>query len=484
MIAELRSQDVQVWADGDTLRCNGPKEVLTSGLMAELRSRKSDLLAFLRVHGWPNGSPGMDSTPMWEQIPPTDRNQPSSLSYAQERMWFLSRVDGNTAQTNQFQGFYIDGPLQVDVLERGLMAIEQRHHVLRTKIRTVEGVPMQVVSSSSSVRLPVLDLQQHADQDDAVKQVIRETAETPFDLEAGPLWRVRLLRLGPARHILLATMHHIICDGWSRGVLLNELAILYAAFSQGKACPLPKLSIQYADFAVWQRQRVPRAVLEQHIAYWKRQLAGAPPVLELPTDRSRPVIYRYRGQLERLEIPADITSGLERLSRRSRASLFMVLHAAFSVLLSRLTGSTDVIIGTPVANRTRPELEPLIGVFINNVVLRTDLSDNPSFVALLERVRRVALDGYAHQDLPFEQLLQALQPVRDPSYPPLFQVMFNLQTGPDSSLRIPKLTLTPIEAETHITDNFWHSTSKLQATASRVLSTTIRICLMAPQSAG
>lgn len=445
IIAELRAQHVHLWADGDAIRFRGPKGILTPELMAFLKANKAALLDALH-----ESDSSFDlSVSVPEPIRPVDFSHPLPLSFAQERMWFLDRIGANTDQLNQFRGFSIEGPLRVDILEKCLEEIERRHSILRTTIHLIEGAPRQVVSLSSGVRLVVSDLQ--GDQNAAVEvaRAIRETAETPFDLENGPLWRVQLLRLGSTRYVFLAAMHHVICDGWSTGVFWRELATLYTSFRQGQPSPLPELPLQYADFATWQRLQAQHEAMKQQTRYWKTQLAGAPPLLELPTDRPRLAGYRYHGRVERFTISLDLTTQLEQLGRRHRATLFMVLHAAFSVLLSRIANSTDIVIGTPIANRTRPELESLIGPFLNTLALRINLSGDPSFVVLLERVRKVALDGYTHQEVPFEQVLQALQPPRDSSYPPLVQVMFNLQNVADQPLSISGLTVTPMETRAH-----------------------------------
>jgi hypothetical protein len=273
-----------------------------------------------------------------------------------------------------------------------------------------------------------------------------EAAQQPFDLAQGALVRCHLWQVDDAESILLLTMHHIISDGWSIGVLIQELAALYEAYALDQPSPLPKLAIQYADFAHWQRQWMPHHGLEQ-LAYWKQQLAGAPAVMELPTDHPRPSVQTFRGGVQSFLLPAALNASIEHLSQQMGVTPFMTLLAAFQLLLYRYTRQPDVVVGSPIANRHRAEVEALIGFFINTLVLRTDLSGNPTVLDLLKRVREVALEAYAHQDLPFEQLVEALQPARNLSHTPLFQVMFVLQNAPTPSLELAGLTLHPLQLE-------------------------------------
>jgi hypothetical protein len=255
-------------------------------------------------------------------------------------------------------------------------------------------------------------------------------AQRPFDLSLGPLFRAALLRLGAEDHVLLLNMHHIVSDGWSVGVLINELSWLYESFRQGKASPLAPLSLQYADYAVWQREWLQGETLDQHLAYWKGHLEGAPALLELPTDRPRPPVETFRGDVKNIQIPSDLTQRLKRLSRQENVTLYMTLLAAYNVLLSRYSGQEDIVVGTPIANRNRSEIENVIGFFANTLPLRCSVAGDPSFHELLRRVREVALGAYAHQDLPFEKVVEALRPERSLGYNPIFQVIFALQNQP------------------------------------------------------
>ena len=271
-----------------------------------------------------------------------------------------------------------------------------------------------------------------------------EEAQRPFDLARDLLLRARLFRLGEADHILFLTMHHIASDGWSMGLLVRELSILYEAFVEGKPSPLPELPIQYADFAVWQREWLQGEVLEKQLGYWRKQLEGAPALLELPTDRPRPAMQSYRGAVMPWELPKPLLVALRELSRREGATLFMTLLAGFQTLLHRYTGGDDILVGSPIAGRNRMEIEPLIGIFVNTLVLRGDLSGNPSFRTFLGRTREAALGAYAHQDLPFERLVEELHPERDLSRSPFFQVMFVLQNAPREAAALAGLEVTPM----------------------------------------
>src|SRR6185369_10941736 len=284
-------------------------------------------------------------------------------------------------------------------------------------------------------------------------------AGLPFDLTTGPLLRVRLLCLGPQEHVLLFTLHHIVGDGWSMSVLVKEVGALYSAFSEGSPVTLPELTIQYADFAHWQRRRLDGGVLEGLLAYWKNQLRDLPS-MDLPSDRPRPSALSFRGGRQRVLLSEALTTAIKSLSAQEGATLFMTLLAAFQALLYRYSGQEDVVVGSNIAGRNRKEIEGLIGFFVNNLVLRTDLSGNPTFRQILGRVRDVCLNAYAHQDLPFDWLVEELQPDRSLSHNPLFQVMFNLQNMPASNLELPGLTLTSLNVHTHtsrfdLTLNMW-----------------------------
>lgn len=367
------------------------------------------------------------------------------LSFAQQRLWLLHQLDPHSTAYNLSQAVRLKGALNPLLLEQSLNLVAQRHEALRTTFSVVDEQPVQVISPALPMPLTVIDLG-HMSQVEQQSEVQR-WARQPFDLTQGPLLRVKLLRLAPAEHVLLITMHHIISDGWSMNNLLREIFTAYQAFLNNNSPTLPRLPIQYADYAIWQREWLQGDTLKTQLDYWKRQLNGAAPLLDLTLDYPRPATQDFRGARQRLTIPENIVEGLKLLCRQEEATLFMVLLAAFKTLLYRYTGQTDLIIGTPIANRNRSELEGLIGFFVNTLVLRSNLSGNPSFQNLVRRVRAVALDAYTHQDLPFEKLVEELQPPRSLSYNPLFQIMFILQNTPNQIPQLPNLAIQPVELE-------------------------------------
>jgi len=441
-LSELRHLDVKLWNEGDRLRYKAPKETLTPALLQELKERKAEILAFLHKA---NAATSSNLSPI---LPvPRDGNLP--LSFAQARLWFLAQLEPDSPAYNIPAAFRLTGLLNVTALSQSLSEIVRRHEVLRTTFPSVDGQPKQVISLDTALTLPVIDLRElPPDQGlSEAQRLATEEAQESFDLATGPLFRVKLLRLEEAEYMLLVTMHHIVYDGWSHDIFLRELAALYDAFSSGKPSPLPELPIQYADFAHWQREWLQGEVLESQRDYWKQQLNGSLPILQLPTDYPRPPVQTYQGGYQSLELPKNLTQALKALSQQERVTLFMTLLAAFQTLLYRYTGQEDIIVGTPIAGRNQVEAEGLIGFFVNTLALRTYLSGNPSFQELLGRVREVALGAYAHQDLPFEKLVEELQPGRDRSRTPLFQVMFVLQNTPTSALELPGLTVNSLNLD-------------------------------------
>ena len=350
------------------------------------------------------------------------------LSFAQQRLWFLEQLDPGNATYHIPVAYRLTGPLDSTALEQSLNEIVRRHAILRTTFATVDAQPVQVIVPTRALPLARTDLREFPEAQRAVEAQRRAlaAAQQPFDLAHGPLVRATLLRLGEAEHVLVMTLHHIVADGWSLDVLMREVTTLYAAFSRGQPSPLSELPIQYTDFAVWQRQWLQGAVLETQLAYWRQQLRGTPAMLDLPTDYRRPPVQTFRGAQQALQLPQALTAALKALSQGERGTLFMTLLAAWKILLQRYTGQDDIVVGAPIAGRSRMETEGLIGLFLNTLVLRTNLSGHPSFRALLQRVREVCLGAYAHQELPFEKLLEELQPERSPSHTPLFQVFFNM----------------------------------------------------------
>jgi len=370
------------------------------------------------------------------------------LSFAQQRLWFLSRLESGSAY-NMPAALRLGGALDVAALAATCAEIERRHEVLRTVFPSAAGRPRQVVWEPRRELLPVIDLAAlpEAARRAEAERLTAAEVHRPFDLDAGPLWRVALLRLARAEHVLLVNLHHVVCDGWSVGLLSRELAALYAAFHEGRPSPLPELPLQYADYAAWQRERLSGPVLEELLRYWTERLAGSPPVLELPLDRPRPAVQSFRGARLSLDLPPTLVDGLRELGRGEGATLFMVLAAAFQTLLSRYSRQDDVLIGTPVAARNRAEIEPLIGLFVNTLVLRSDLSGEPSFRALLAQVRRVSLGAARHEEMPFERLVEELHVERSLGHSPLFTVMLALQNAPPARLALPGLDLERLEID-------------------------------------
>jgi len=358
---------------------------------------------------------------------PVLRDKDLPLSFAQQRLWFLDQLEPGSSVYNILSAIQLAGTLNVSALEQSLQEIVNRHEALRTTFSTVDAVAVQVIAPSLKLTLPVINLSETAEaqREEEARRLAKEEGRRPFDLTRGPLFHLCLLRLAHENHILLLTLHHIVSDGWSMEVLYRELSVLYEAFSDGKSSPLTDLPIQYADFAVYQRQWLRGEVLDNQLSYWREQLADVA-TLQLPTDRPRPAMQTYRGKTQSVELSETLTHGIKTLSHKNNVTLFMTLLAAFQCLLHRYTGQNDIAVGSPIANRTRHEIESSIGFFVNTVVMRSDLSGDPTFPELLRRVRDVALGAYAHQDLPFEKLVEELQPERDLSRTPFFQVFFNM----------------------------------------------------------
>jgi amino acid adenylation domain-containing protein len=387
-----------------------------------------------------------DGLPVLPPVVPVGRDAPLPLSFAQERLWFLDRLEEGGSFYNIATGLHLNGPLDPSALERALGEIVRRHEALRTVFRQEEGAPIQVIVPFTGFVLPVAELSGAQEAD--VRRLAADEGVRPFDLAAGPLFRATLLRLAPEAHVLLLTMHHVVSDGWSLGVLLREMSALYAALRAGEAPSLPPLPVQYADYAVWQREHLQGEVLGRQLAYWKERLAGAPELLPLATDHPRPPALTYRGERIPVALSASLVERLEAVGRAEGATLFMVLLGAFGVMLSRYSGSEDIVVGSPIAGRTRGEVEGLIGFFANTLVLRTDLSGDPPFRALLRRVREATLGAYEHQDVPFEKLVAELQPERSLSHTPLFQAMLILQNTELADGGMAGLDVRPAELET------------------------------------
>ncbi|HYP52459.1 MAG TPA: condensation domain-containing protein, partial [Pyrinomonadaceae bacterium] len=371
------------------------------------------------------------------------RDSELPLSYPQQRLWFLDQLEPDSPFYNVPTAVRMTGRLDAAALEESLRQVVRRHESLRTSFAVVEGRPVQVINEDAPVSLPVIDISHLSfdEREREARRLAREESRRPFSLTCAPLMRAVLVRLSEDEHVIVLTMHHIVSDGWSMEVLVREMSALYEAFSEGKPSPLAELPIQYADFAAWQRNWLQGEVLEAHLDYWKKRLAGTSGVLELRTDRPRPAAQTFRGAMRRVELPADLSEQINDFSRRENVTPFMTMLAAFNVLLRRESGQDDIVVGCNIANRNRGETESLIGFFVNMLPVRSDLSGQPTFGELLRRTREAAFGAYAHQDLPFDKLVAEVLPERDPSRMPLVQVVFNFQNGATAAPRVAGLAL-------------------------------------------
>ncbi|HEY5006186.1 MAG TPA: amino acid adenylation domain-containing protein, partial [Ktedonobacteraceae bacterium] len=383
---------------------------------------------------------------------PVARTEKLPLSFAQQRLWFLDQLKPGLSTYNVSQAIQLKGVLNVRALEVALRELVTRHESLRTVFPIVQGQPVQYITPSERIVLMQIRFEGLTllEQEHEAQRLAQQEAHHPFDLAQGPLLRITLLHLRVKEYVLLLTMHHIISDAWSSGILIRELSTLYNAFLVGVTPSLPELPIQYADFAVWQREWLQGTVLQAQLDYWREQLADLKP-LHLPTDHPRPSVQTFKGGREGLHLPLSLSEGLKDLSQREGVTLFMTLLAAFQILLARYSGQEDIAVGTPIANRNRAEIEGLIGFFVNTLVMRTDLAGVSTFQDVLRRVREMTLGAYAHQDVPFEQIVEMLHPERDMSRSPLFQVMFTLQNAAGSAEGLTGLTLRPLIAKNETT---------------------------------
>ncbi|MFN6441574.1 MAG: amino acid adenylation domain-containing protein [Nostoc sp. DedSLP01] len=438
-VRHLTSLGIELEADGERLRCHAPEGVLTPTLRQEIAGRKTEIILLLQQAKQVKAAHQFSI-----QKVPRDGELP--LSFAQQRLWFLNQLSPDSRSYNLLLIMRLEGSLNIAALEQSLSELVRRHEILRTNFPAVDGKPVQLIAPPTDLSLPCYDLRglSAEKQTDRVRQISESVASKVLDIAGEPLIQFHLLHLSDREYILLLKMHHIIYDGWSLDIFNRELSQLYTAFTQGLPNPLPELPIQYADFAVWQRQWLTGEVLERQLAYWQKQLTGVSGVLELPTDRPRPPVQTFRGGVERFQLDRVLTQRLKQLSQESDATLFMTLLAAFLVLLSRYSGQLDIVVGSPIANRNHKSVEQIMGFFANTLALRGDLSDNPSFTDFLAQVRQTTLSAYDHQDLPFEMLVERLQIQRYLSRNPLVQVIFALQSSSLSCVNLPGLTIENI----------------------------------------
>ncbi len=441
-LADLDRLGVKLWTEGDLLRYQASKGILTPELLSQLRDRKAGILHLLQNN----------FIRAKTSISPIAREENHPLSFAQKRLWFLNELAGKNAIYNVFLVLRLAGKLNRQALSQALQTILERHEVLSTSFITNNGLPAQIIAPNLELELPVVDLASlpENEREDRVVDLVQQEIDRPFDLAISPLFRAKLFRLSDLSQVLCFTLHHIITDGWSMGILENELSIFYQDFSTGRSPSLAPLPVQYIDFSDWQKNWLQGEVLAQQVNYWKTQLANTPPVLNLPTDKPRPAIQTFTGKQLKIQISTEISQQLKHLSQQCGATLFMTLLTAFSVLLSRYSHQADIVVGSPIANRNHQAIESLIGFFVNILALRINLQHNPSFRELLARVKEMCLDAYGHQDLPFEKLVEELHPERSLSYHPLFQTVFILQNTPAATIDLTDLTITQIAIDPQI----------------------------------
>ncbi|SKB14961.1 non ribosomal peptide synthetase, involved in aeruginosin biosynthesis [Planktothrix sp. PCC 11201] len=437
-LSYLNSLEIKLWLEAEKLKYQAPPGVMTAEIKQEIGNRKTEIIAFLKIAK-------ISAHASELAITPVGRDGDLPLSFAQQRMWFLHQMDSQNPSYNESPTIRLTGNLNIAVLEQSLNAIIERHEILRTTFPMIDGKPVQKILPSLQINLIVVNLQDLPSNQ--IEEIIAQELQKPFDLTQAPLVRFTLLDLSQESYILVPVIHHIIIDGWSKGIFFKELSYFYQSFLSKTPVNLPQLPIQYADFAVWQRQWLQGEILENQLNYWQKQLADAPPLLELPTDQPRPSIPTFQGHTLSFQIDPDLTDKLKTLSQRSGVTLFMTLLAAFTTLLFRYSHQEDILIGTPVANRNRQEIEPLMGFFVNTLVMRNSLQGNPTFGELLQQVRQGVLGAYANQDVPFEQVVDVLQIERSLSYNPLFQVIFALQNAPLGDLNLPGLKATSLAVE-------------------------------------
>ncbi|KST70379.1 non-ribosomal peptide synthetase [Mastigocoleus testarum] len=438
-LSDLRDLDIKLWIEGDRLCYSAPEGAVTFEIRGKLSQHKTEILKFLQ-------QAKSEIDPICKDFPKISRKEKLPLSFSQQRLWFLDRLNPGSPVYNMSGALQIRGILDLGILEKSLNEIIRRHEIWRTNFRFLQGEATQVVRANRNLKLKLIKLQKLSSEEqqaEVIHQVNRE-AQKPFDLERGSLLRATLWQLGEDNNVLLLNMHHIISDLWSMGILVQELTVLYDAFSQKKPSPLAELSIQYADYAYWQRQWLKSAAFSQELSYWTRKLSGNLPILQIPTARPHPQLPTFRGARQSITLPKILTEKLKALSQKQGVTLFMVMLAAFKTLLYRYTQQSDLLVGTAISGRNQPEFEEMIGCFVNTLVIRTNLANNSTFLTFLQQVREVVLEAYAHQNFPFEKLVEELQPERDLSQSPLYQVGFAFYNTPEPKLKLSDLNLQPI----------------------------------------
>ncbi len=495
LLTEIRTAGVKLWVDNGQLRFDAPKGVMTPGLRARLRQNKTSVIDLL-------AKASRDGAAVQEPIPVVSRGGSLPLSYSQERLWFLDRLEPEQRHIyNIRNALRLIGALDVEGLAQAVEALGARQEALRTAFVETDGQPGLAIDPELRLRLARIDLSETvaAEREAALTELLAKTRREPFDLARAPLARFTLVKLARREHVLIVILHHAIADEGSLGLLIRELSALYRRHGLGERVDLPPLSVQYADFAHWQRRRLTEDSLARQLAWWKESLSGAPPLLELPTDRVRPAVQSYNGDAVRFKLDERLAAALRELARRAEATLYILLETAFAALLARYSGQRDIVVGTAISHRGREELSALIGLFLNTLAIRNDVSGDPSFIALLGRTRDAALDAFAHQDIPFLQVVEAVAPERDRAYAPIFQVMFDLRSAPSaefmlSELRIEPmigqgqsakydLTLSMVEADNRLTGYFEYNTDLFDRAAIERMRSHFKSLLEAAVSA-
>ncbi|KPA09300.1 Tyrocidine synthetase 3 [Candidatus Magnetomorum sp. HK-1] len=443
LLTHICKLDIKLWVEEGRLRYNAPKGAFTNEIRDKILKNKPEIIEYL-------SQSGLVLSETEEEITIVSRNQDLPLSSTQERLWFLYLMDEKSFGYNVPPTvLQIKGSLDIHILKQAVNEIIKRHEILRTNFNIKNDLPVQIVSKNVAIDLTVIQIQHlsETDKQEKVKQVTHDEAQKPFDLVHDPLLRISLIQTNLDEHVIILSFHHIVFDGWSLGIFVNELIELYKAYISNNSSPLPALEIQYADYACWQKNKLSGKSFDHLVQFWKQKLADAPALIELPTDYTRPPVQSYNGNAEYLILEANFSEKLKQFSTTSNVTLFMTLLSAFSVLLYRYTEQDEIVIGTAVANRKNSQVNDLIGCFLNSLALRIDLGNHPNYQDLLAHVKQVSLEAFEYQDLPFEKIVEVLRPERDMRHSPIFQVMFVLQNAPLQELILPNLSITPLPTE-------------------------------------
>ncbi|MEH2421032.1 MAG: condensation domain-containing protein [Nostoc sp.] len=466
LLLELGRLNIKVCADGNNLRYQAPKGILTSDILDQIKTYKTEILAFLNQSA-------LESQSIIKPVDATIKNDGLPLSFTQQQFWLLHHLEESNYIYNMVRAFRLEGDLDIPSFERAIQYLIARHSILRTGFKVVNGSPVQVITPHLTFDISVIDLQNLSETEriSQAQRLLLQERTRAFDLNQSPMWRVTLIRLYPQTHLLMFNLHHIICDDWSIQIFLRELSALYQEVSTGKTASLPKLPIEYADFAHWQNQQTTLENFHRQLNYWQQQLADVVPVLELPylSDRNDNLKQAFQPGIVPLSVSAEVTGKLKQLSQQSGTTLFTTLLTAFAILLSRYTHQEDLVIGTGIANRTSAQINPLIGAFVNTLGLRIQIPDNPTFRELLTEVQKVVLEAYAHSEVPLIKVIEALKIDRKSGNNPLLQVMFTLETINQEKLQLPGVITTELElskptagATFDLTLNLWETNSELQ----------------------